>query len=387
MPKKLKIKIDGVVSTGDIPDDVEELEIECGKIADSAFQENGSLKKLTLTNVEKVGEYAFYKCKKLNTIILDNVTTVGKRAFDHCHKLTAAHLDCKTIGRSALAHCKALNSVTLLNTEIIGKWAFGCCKSLNEIGLPDTLRVLGDNAFMLTGILHLAIPPSVVVIGSIILDKDKDNTAKFIIEMYLKNGTLPFKPDTFIAPQGTLIIIRSPETNEILYQYVLFGSGGNVLGKHGIDFTKYDEEFKDPGFSYGLDDFEMTFQAARVRLHNPAGMSAETYAFYKDYVSEKTMLAVSEMIGSGKYTASGIAEYPYLDDIDNKRFLSLIDHSVHHGTTEITEMLIQIMLKRIGNIGNSEFMELIDYSAQQGTTELTAVLMQKLHERGIGLEL
>lgn len=44
-------------------------------------------------------------------------------------------------------------------------------------------------------------------------------------------------------------------------------------------------------------------------------------------------------------------------------------------------MLMQIMLKRIGNICDSEFMELIDYSAQQGTTEMTALLMQKLHER------
>ena len=75
-------------------------------------------------------------------------------------------------------------------------------------------------------------------------------------------------------------------------------------------------------------------------------MNEETFAFFKDYVSKDTAFDVSLKIDSGKYTASNIAEYLYLDDIIDEHFMNLID-----------------------------------YSAKQGKTEMTAVLMQKLHER------
>ena len=247
-------------------------------------------------------------------------------------------LDCKVIGKSAFRDHEKLKSVTLLNTEVIDENAFEFCISLREVKLPDTLQEIGKRAFSQSGIRHLVIPPGVTEIGEDILESGT-------IEIYLKDGVLPVKPGVRPAENGTLLVVRSPETNEVLCKFVLLGSPDIVLTKHGIDFTEYDKMFNDRflGYCYGLDT---TIRAAKVRLHNSVGMSRKTMELLKEYIPMSIAFDIEYMINEN--SIEELEEYPYLDDIDTERFLNLID-----------------------------------YSAQQGKTEMTAVLMQKLHERRI----
>lgn len=304
-----------------VKDGANELELDCKEIRDysfnRAFWHSGLLKKLTLIGTDEI-------CRE---------------AFKECSILTYASLDCKKIGEEAFDNCKALETVSLFNTEEIGVNAFNGCKALKEIKLPNTLRVIKNRAFCNTGIRHLVIPPNVDEIGDFIISGGT-------LEVHLKNGKLPFKHDTYPADIGTLLVVRSPQTDKIICQFVLLESPDDVvLTENGADFTKYDERLKnpDPDFDY---DSDLTSRAARVRLHDPAGMSAETFAFFKDIVSRNTAFDVSLKISSERCTASDIAEYPYLDDIDNERFLSLINYSAEKGKPEITAVLMQKMHER-----------------------------------------
>lgn len=83
MSKKLKIKINGKVSEGDIPNDVEDLELECRVIGKGALKGFENLRSVTLINTKIIGECAFESCKSLNKVKLpDTLLTIGSRNGD-----------------------------------------------------------------------------------------------------------------------------------------------------------------------------------------------------------------------------------------------------------------------------------------------------------------
>ena len=61
------------------------------KIADSAFKNKTSLKKVTIANsVTNIGNSAFYGCSGLTSITIpDRVTSIGDYTFDGCCGLTS----------------------------------------------------------------------------------------------------------------------------------------------------------------------------------------------------------------------------------------------------------------------------------------------------------
>lgn len=263
-------------------------------------------------------------------------------------------LDCKKIGKNAFANRKDLRSVTLINTEVIGEDAFRGCRALQEIRLPDTLREIKDFAFWNTDIRYLSIPKSVTRLGKLIvcngnlaiLCEYEERLAKSCtVEVYLKDETFPFFPGCWPGDKNSILVARSPETDEVLLRFVMLGTPDMVFPGNGIDFTEYDNIFKDREFNH-YNDLLMLLQAAEMRLDFPVGMSADTLLFFRNYVSDKYK---SLFYFSEAYLTDDLDEFPYLDKINNK-----------------------------------DLMEIIDRCARFGLTELTAVLMQKLHERGGG---
>lgn len=249
-PRKIKINIDKQTEEF-------ELELDCREVAFAkAFQKNRSLKSITLSNAENICELAFCDCSSLSSAVLD----------------------CKNIGDRAFQYCRAMNSLTLLNTEVIGERAFSSCEALAEITLPDTLLWIKNNAFLSTGIRRLKVPPSVREIGRDIFGYN--NHKNPMLEIYSNNGILPIRRGSCPAENGTLLLIHSAQTDNILYGFAILGDLSKVLTEHGVDFTEYDKLLKDNTNSYDFDS-QTLFLAAWARLRNPIGMDEETKVFLR----------------------------------------------------------------------------------------------------------
>ena len=159
-------------------------------IGDHAFDGMSTLETIEFENsksLTKVGEYAFNNCDKLVGLSLDlsNVTTLGKYAFNGCERLGSGENNKGVTLNDALTTIpeNAFNTCGLKNVNIpksctkIEKNAFAH-NSLSEVGelvLPDGLKTIGDNAFVVTmgsgtnegiGITSLTIPSSVNSIGA-----------------------------------------------------------------------------------------------------------------------------------------------------------------------------------------------------------------------------
>lgn len=299
-----------------------ELELDCREIAFAkAFRKNRSLKKIALSNAENICELAFCDCGSLSSAVLD----------------------CKIIGGRAFQYCKALNSVTFMNTEVIGERAFSSCEALAEVTLPNTLLMIKNNAFLSTGIRRLKVPPSVREIGRDIFGYNDHKNP--MLEIYSNDGILPIRRGSCPAESGTLLLIHSAQTDNILYGFAILGDLSTVLTEHGVDFTEYDKIFKENTNSFDYDS-QTLFLAAWARLRNPIGMDEETQEFFKDYVADNAELILLLTIDADNTTAGEVAAHPYLELIDDERLLYLIDESAREGKTEITAVLMQKMHER-----------------------------------------
>lgn len=246
------------------------------------------------------------------------------------HGTEYLELDCKKIGKRAFANRKDLKYVTLLNTEVIGEEAFCGCRALQEIRLPDMLREIKNRAFWNSDIRYLSIPKSVTRLGKHILcngnldifcDYEKRLAKSCTIEVYLKDGTFPFYPGCWPGDKTSILVARSPETDKVSLRFTMLGTPDMVFPGNGIDFTEYDNMFADRESNH-YNNLLLLLQAAEMRLDFPVGMSADTLLFFKNYVSDKykNLFYFSEA-----YLTSNIDEFPYLDKINNKDLMEIID--------------------------------------------------------------
>ena len=183
------------------------------EIPDDAFSECTSLKEIVIPDtVTKIGSYAFYGCTDLNTVTIGKgVKYIYACAFADCTALTTVYFNATemkenlyTIGFNGFegAGTKGtgielvvganvtripsglfcpdaypVSAVSLLNLvsvrfeegsvcREIADYAFGWCPSLTEITLPDSLEIIGADAFASTSITSITIPDSVTQMGS-----------------------------------------------------------------------------------------------------------------------------------------------------------------------------------------------------------------------------
>lgn len=135
----------------------------------SAFDGCKALTSVTIPDsVLTIGEYAFSSCDKLATVnVGKNVEQIGANAFRLCFNLTSitfpADSNLRSIGANAFTDCYdfveatettsaqevGLTSITLpAKLETIGNEAFYGCALLENIVIPESVSLIGFNAFV-----------------------------------------------------------------------------------------------------------------------------------------------------------------------------------------------------------------------------------------------
>ena len=137
---------------------VENVELPEGLILikDGAFGDAKTLRSVTFPQtLKKIGFWAFSSCERLETIDIPNsLTSIGASAFDGCSSLRTARMSdsIKVIPSMLFYGCIRLDTYTGGNSvERIEDVAFTNTK-IKTMVFPETLKVIGDQAFYYTPI-------------------------------------------------------------------------------------------------------------------------------------------------------------------------------------------------------------------------------------------
>ena len=189
-------------------------------IQNDAFNGCCGLTELILPEgVTYIGPRAFSRCSGLTQFsVPDGVTAIPEATFQGCSRLADIHIgnSVATIGRSAFSSCKALTSITIPESvSWIGKWAFEYCYGINTlyynaiscrdttwqdayfnaftdcplvnivfgdhvqhipaylakgqarlkyVTIPNSVTLIGEDAFKESGLMNLALPDSLITI-------------------------------------------------------------------------------------------------------------------------------------------------------------------------------------------------------------------------------
>ena len=102
-----------------------------------------------------IADYAFYKCSVV-TADISTVKYLGRYAFNQCKDLMKVYFGepCTIINEGAFADCSKLSSVIISRSNIsfIDAFAFVNCKLLTSIDLPETIEMIGSQAFLESGL-------------------------------------------------------------------------------------------------------------------------------------------------------------------------------------------------------------------------------------------
>lgn len=124
-------------------------------INEKAFQDNYWLETIEMgKNIITIERLAFSNCEKLKTIDLSNVITIERNAFMECESLESVNLNsCVDLLGGAFYDCRLLKEVQLNVVKSIGTYAF-TGTIIEEITLPETLELLGVDAFYSCNVLN-----------------------------------------------------------------------------------------------------------------------------------------------------------------------------------------------------------------------------------------
>ncbi|MBQ8212845.1 MAG: leucine-rich repeat protein, partial [Clostridia bacterium] len=118
------------------------------KIADGAFQNNGTLTKVTfVSGLVEIGANAFSGCYNLVEIVLpEGLEKIGENAFNECQRLTTITA---TGEASQILRASTVTPIKNFPSTLkqIGFRAFYGCNSLKVVFIPSTLQELRSDAF------------------------------------------------------------------------------------------------------------------------------------------------------------------------------------------------------------------------------------------------
>lgn len=129
--------------------------IEVTAIGDEAFLNNEKIVTLSLPGtIKTIGKSSFINCTSLKEVMFPDINMIeiiGENAFGGCKKLEIFSFgqNLKEIKSKAFTGCAALKNIDLSNTRITTITdAFTLLSDLQQIGLPDTLEKIENNAFL-----------------------------------------------------------------------------------------------------------------------------------------------------------------------------------------------------------------------------------------------
>ena len=121
------------------------------------------------TNVTAIGKSAFKNSLITSVNIPYTVTTIGESAFHDCHKLAKVTIgqSVKTIGDYAFINCSSLTTIEIPNSVMeIGISAFSSCSSLSILIIGKSVTKIDDGAFSnCRSLSSVNVPDSVKFIG------------------------------------------------------------------------------------------------------------------------------------------------------------------------------------------------------------------------------
>ena len=233
------------------------------EISESAFSNQSALTSIEIPdNITKIGNYAFFGCTSLTKVIIpEGVVEIGAQAFQNCSNLESVQIpdsvkilyentfngcenlifnkinesdvgnyignannpflalvsiDDKEISNITISektkvivpylfqNCTNLTEITLPSgIEEITAYAFAGCTNLTEITLPNSLKIIGNSAFLSSGITNIEIPEGVTII--------EDNAFS-----YCGNLTQIVIPDSVVTIKGGVFFNCSNLTEIII---------------------------------------------------------------------------------------------------------------------------------------------------------------------------
>ena len=123
------------------------------KIGDCSFQNDTSIKSISLGNVTSIGKYAFDNCKGINTKVQfnDTLKTIGEYAFRNCSNIIDTLViptSVITVTTGAFQNCSSIANVEIPDSLTrISAYTFDGCKSLESIEVPDSVTIIDNHAF------------------------------------------------------------------------------------------------------------------------------------------------------------------------------------------------------------------------------------------------
>lgn len=169
--------------------------------------------------VKKISGYAFYSCDHLSSVDFpDTLKYIGDGAFEQCGSLQQLVIpkNVTEIGKEILYNCCALKQLKILGPlkelngicsqcpvleqvslpdglRVISGFSFDYCHNLKQINLPESVEVIEEYAFGGAGITSLLIPPRVTQIEERALaapDLKSITVAEGNSHFYMRSGCL-----------------------------------------------------------------------------------------------------------------------------------------------------------------------------------------------------
>ena len=137
------------------------------KIDDSLFKDTRIDYAYLPSNIIEIGNNSFNNTNLTKVVVKASSITLGNYAFKNNSYLTSFNGNIDSIGAGAFYGCSKINNINLNDdiTMIPIETFFGCTK-LTSIRLPNSLDIIGNKAFMNSGITSITIPSGVSSINS-----------------------------------------------------------------------------------------------------------------------------------------------------------------------------------------------------------------------------
>ena len=258
-------------------------------IKNGAFVGNTHIKSITLPDSCKTIErYAFADTTSLLQINLDNVITIGPQAFYRSGIINANLRSAENIGPHAFDGCR-ISNVCFEAIEEIGECAFRNTHVptlSGELIFPETLKVIGDAAFLYNNFETVKLPRSVTMLGSGCLEGAKCLHVYDNVESSLGWAALL---DTDYKNQLCTVYVYK-QSDDTLKFVVPMINDESVISIYrdwkrtkSFDFSKLDTQFPK------IKNKTVKTTIAQIRLQYPTDISKKTKREYTDYLTKQKM--------------------------------------------------------------------------------------------------